>query len=232
MFNSFFALIRGRSYEGAQAVIDANALTVLRQQIRDSAAAVTSAKKAIAVAQAQHEREKQQHDSLVKRIKDLEIRTLAAIDKGEDDLAREAAETIAILEAERDGSVEAQDRFEREIERLKRIVQKSEAQLRDLQRGERLATVTAKTQRLRNTTPAATASSIKDAESTLTRLRERQLEMDAAANALDELTRDDEPVSVEQKLSEAGCGTPIRSTADQVLERLKAAQKSTPKKTK
>ena len=230
MFNSFFALIRGRSHESAQAVIDANALTVLRQQIRDSASAVTSAKKAIAVAQAQNDREKYQYDLLVNRIHDLEVRTLAAIDKGEDALANEAAETIAVLEAERDASLEAQGRFDREIDRLKRIVQKSEAQLRDLQRGERLATVTAKTQRLRSTTPVATASSIKDAEATLTRLRERQMEMDAAANALDELTKEEDPISVEQKLSEAGCGTPIRSTADQVLERLKAGKKSNAKK--
>ena len=183
MFNSFFALIRGRSHECAQAVVDANALTILRQQIRDSAAAVTSAKKAIAVAQAQNDREKQQFDALVVRIQDLEVRTVEAIDKGEDELAREAAETIAVLEAERDASLEAQKRFAREIERLKRIVHKSEAQLRDLQRGERLASVTAKTQRLRHNTPVAAVSSLKDAEATLTRLRERQSELDAAANS-------------------------------------------------
>ena len=117
MFNSFFALIRGRSHESSQAVIDASALTILRQQIRDSAAAVTSAKKAIAVAQAQNDREKQQFDVVVARIRDLETRTVEAIEKGEETLAREAAETIAVLEAERDASLEAERRFDREINR-------------------------------------------------------------------------------------------------------------------
>lgn len=230
MFKSMFALIRGTSHEAAQGVVDRNAMIILRQQIRDSAEAVTSAKKAVAIATAQNEQEKRQHQKLVARIGDLEDRTIAALENGESELAKEAAEAIAILEAERDASEQAQKSFSVEIERLKRVVLQSEARLRDLKRGHRIADATDKTQRLRQSAPNSGLSALQDAECTLTRLRERQMEMDAAANALDDMADENNPDAIAQKLSEAGCGSPITSTADQVLARLQNKTGNKPKK--
>ena len=229
MFKSMFALIRGTSHEAAQGVVDRNAMVILRQQIRDSADAVSSAKKAVAIAIAQNEQERRQHSKLVARIEDLETRTISALETGEDALAQEAAEAIAILEAERDTSTQAQKRFTAEIERLKKVVLQAEARLRDLKRGQRIADATDKTQRLRQSVPNSGLSALQDAESTLTRLRERQMEMDAATHALDEMADESNPEAIAQRLSEAGCGAPITSTADQVLARL---QKKSSKKSK
>ena len=229
MFKSMFALIRGTSHEAAQGVFDRNAMVILRQQIRDSADAVSSAKKAVAIAIAQNEQERRQHSKLVARIEDLETRTISALETGEDALAQEAAEAIAILEAERDASTQAQERFTTEIERLKKVVLQAEARLRDLKRGQRIADATDKTQRLRQSAPNSGLSALQDAESTLTRLRERQMEMDAATHALDEMADESNPEAIAQRLSEAGCGAPITSTADQVLARL---QKKSGKKSK
>ena len=229
MFKSMFALIRGTSHEAAQGVVDRNAMVILRQQIRDSADAVSSAKKAVAIAIAQNEQERRQRSKLVARIEDLETRTISALETGEDALAQEAAEAIAILEAERDASTQAQKRFTAEIERLKKVVLQAEARLRDLKRGQRIADATDKTQRLRQSAPNSGLSALQDAESTLTRLRERQMEMDAATHALDEMADESNPEAIAQRLSEAGCGAPITSTADQVLARL---QKKSGKKSK
>ena len=229
MFKSMFALIRGTSHEAAQGVVDRNAMVILRQQIRDSADAVSSAKKAVAIAIAQNEQERRQHSKLVVRIEDLETRTISALETGEDALAQEAAEAIAILEVERDASTQAQKRFTAEIERLKKVVLQAEARLRDLKRGQRIADATDKTQRLRQSVPNSGLSALQDAESTLTRLRERQMEMDAATHALDEMADESNPEAIAQRLSEAGCGAPITSTADQVLARL---QKKSGKKSK
>lgn len=221
MFKSMYALFRGTSHDVAQEVADRNAMVILRQQIRDSAEAVKSAKKAIAISSAQNEQENQQYTKLVERIKDLEERTMQALDQGKEELAKEAAETIAILEAEQQASREAQTRFTKEIERLKRVVLQSETRLRELKRGQRIASVTDKTQRLRHSAPNSGLSALQDAESTLDRLRERQVEMDATANAYDELALETNPDTIAQKLSEAGCGTPLHSSADQVIARLK-----------
>ena len=220
MLKQFFALVRGRSYEAAETVVDRNALVILRQQIRDCADAIAAARRAVAIAIAQNEQEVAQFKKLVVRIDDLEKRTIAAIEQGQNELAREAAETIAMLEAERDASSEAQKSFSTEIERLKRIIRVSEMRLRELQRGQRIVAAVDSTQRLRESAPGSSLSALKDAEETLLRLRTRQKQIDATAAAMAEMEQSGDPAAVSEKLAAAGCGAPLRSSADAVLERL------------
>ena len=87
MFKQIATLFRGRSYEAAEAVVDRNAMAILRQQLRDCAQAVTSARRAVAVAIAQNEQEIAQHRKLLARIDDLEKRTVSALEQGKDDPA-------------------------------------------------------------------------------------------------------------------------------------------------
>ena len=222
MLKQFFALVRGRAYETAERTVDHNALTILRQQIRDCAAAIDAARKAVAIAIAQNDQEIEQHKRLVARIADLETRTIAAIEQGKTALARQAAETIGLLEAERDACEAAQKNFDVEIERMRRIVHASEMRLRELRRGERIAAAADRTQRLRHGAPNSSLSALKDAEETLTRLRLRQKEIDVASAALHEMEHAADPGAIAEKLAAAGCGQPIRSTADDVLARLSA----------
>ncbi len=220
MLKQFFALVRGRSYEAAETVVDRNALVILRQQIRDCADAIAAARRAVAIAIAQNEQEVVQFKKLAVRIDDLEKRTIAAIEQEQNELAREAAETIAMLEAERDASSEAQKSFSTEIERLKRIIRVSEMRLRELQRGQRIVAAVDTTQRLRESAPGSSLSALRDAEETLLRLRTRQKQIDATAAAMAEMEQSGDPAAVSEKLAAAGCGAPLRSSADAVLERL------------
>ena len=220
MWKQLFALARGRTHEAGQGIVDRNALVILRQQIRDCAEAIAAARKAIAIAIAQNDQEAQHYGKLVARIENLESRTVAALDQGRNELAREAAETIGLLEAERTASEEAQKNFGTEIARLKRIVTASEIRLHDLQRGQRIVSAADTTQRLRETGPGATLSTLRDAEETLSRLRTRQTQIDAAATALEEMEQFGDPAALTEKLAAAGCGAPVRTSADAVLERL------------
>jgi len=220
MLKQFFALMRGQSYEAAEAIADRNALVILRQQIRDCADAIAAARGSIAVAIAQNNQEILQYRQLVARIEDLEKRTVSALEQGRNELAREAAETIALLETERAASEDAQKSFGTEIERLKRIVRASEMRLRDLQRGQRVVAATDKTQRLRETAPGSSLSALKDAEETMFRLRIRQKQIDAAAGAMAEMEQSGDPAAMSEKLAAAGCGAPLKSSAAAVLERL------------
>ena len=220
MLKQLFALVRGRTHEAGQEVVDRNALVILRQQIRDCADAIAAARRAVAIAIAQNEQEVAQYQRLVVRIDDLETRATLALQAGKHELAREAAETIAMLEAERTASDEAQRSFASEIERLRRIVRDSERRLRDLQRGQRIAAAADKTQRLRETAPGSTLSALRDAEETLSRLRARQKQMDAAASAMAEMELSNDPETLSRKLAEAGFGAPIHASVDAILERL------------
>ncbi len=220
MFRPIIQFLRGRANDQVEEFADRNGLTILKQQIRECASAHAAAQKAVAVAIAQNKQEARQHEEISARIADLESRTMAAMEQGKDDLAREAASSIAILEAERAASEKALKQFDTEIARLRRIVEDAKLRLRALQRGERLATATSRTHTLRNTGTEGAMASLNEAEQTLSRLRQRQQEIDDTAAVIEEMDRTGTPEAVAEKLAQAGCGAPIKEAADDVLARL------------
>ncbi|MGM5053943.1 PspA/IM30 family protein [Rhizobium sp. 814_E9_N1_1] len=222
MFKLISILLRGRAHDAEQAFADRNAVPLLAQQIRDAAQSIQSARRSVAVAIAQNEQEKGQHATIVARIADLEVRASAALAKGNEGLAREAAEAIAYLEAERDASEKAQAQFTGAIDKLKGIVRASEARLQELQRGERLARATQEAQKLDVVVAGPGLATLDDAEETLARLRLRQSQNELTAAALKDMEGSIRPAGIIEKLANAGCGAPLRSSADDVLARLKS----------
>jgi len=221
MFNLVLTLLRGRAHEAEQAFADRHAMPLLSQQIRDAAQAIQSARHAVAVAIAQNEQEKRQHAAILSRIADLETRTLAALENGKEGLAREAADAIAYLEAERDASEQAQAQFTTAIAKLRGIVRAAEARLQALQRGERLARATEEAQKLDVAAPGFGFATLDDAEETLARLRARHSENETIASVLKEMESTPRSAWIIEKLANAGCGAPLRSSADDVLSRLR-----------
>ncbi|NKJ35338.1 PspA/IM30 family protein [Rhizobium sp. SG570] len=227
MFNVILTLIRGRAYDAEQAFIDRNAMPLLAQQIRDAAGAIQSARRAVAIAVAQNEQEKSQHAAIVGRIADLETRAVAALQKGNDELARQAAEAIAELEAERGSSEKAQAQFATTIAKLKATVRSSEARLQGLQRGERLARATEQTQKLNAVcNDGSGLANLDEAEETLARLRAYQDRCEIATSTLKEMDAANRPAIIIEKLANAGFGAPLGPSADDVLARLRERMNS------
>ncbi len=225
MYKQIVTLFRGRAFETQEAIVDAHALTILRQQIRDCAEAVSASRKAVAIAMAQNEQEILQCVKIKTRIADLEARTIHALEQNKLELAHEAAETIAILEMERDSSLSAQSNFSREISRLKGILRQSETRLKDIERGHRIAAVTEKTQNLREQGTGSTLNALRDAEATLARLQIRQRQIDVTDEVMAEMDKAADPSALSEKLAAAGCGTPTKTGADDVLKRLQNQMK-------
>ena len=222
MFNSILTLIRGRAFDAEQAFIDRNTVPLLAQQIREAASAIQSARRAVAIAIAQNEQEKSRHAAIVDRMADLENRAVAALQKGSDALAREAAEAIAQLEAERDASEKAQAQFAQTISKLKATVHASEARLQQLQRGERLARATEQTQKLNAACDDNSGlATLDDAEETLARLQAYQSRCEIAASAMKEMDAASRQTAIIEKLANAGFGAPLGPSADDVLARLR-----------
>lgn len=222
MLKTIVTLVRGAAFRAEEEFADRSALLILDQQIRDAAAGIERAKRALAIAIAQDEAEGRRLETTLTRIADLEERAIAALDGNNEELAAEAAEAIAVMEADRDAIREARATFAREIAALKASVRKSSQRLAELERGRRIALAAESVRRLKTGhgigTPTGSAA-LADAEATLRRLRERQLE-DAAADVACE-TFDANPVGVAEKLEAAGFGKRTRPTAASVLERLK-----------
>jgi phage shock protein A len=225
MFKTILTLFRGSVAAAGEDLEGRNALLILDQQMRDAAAAVDRAKRTLALAIAQDQQEGRRLDATNARIADLEIRAPAALDGGRQDLAREAAEQIANLEADRDAAMTARALFASEITRLRRHVSSAEARITELDRGRRIARASEAVRALRRGGVEAARpyeSTLPEAENTLKRLRERQLEAQAADEALTEIDAADGPLAVAEKLAEQGFGPRLKSTADDVLARLNA----------
>jgi phage shock protein A len=224
MFKTLVTLVRGRVVAIGEEVADQNALAILDQQMRDAAGALDRAKKALAVAIAQESQEGQRLDATRARIEDLETRAVAAIMAERDDLAAEAAEAIATLEAERDASLTARALFAAEIARLRSHVLHQQMRLSQLERGRRIARAGEAVRVARRGRIEAApifAGTLAEAEATLSRLREHQAEADAAEAAFDALDPATGPITIAEKLSAEGFGPRLKPNAADVLARLR-----------
>ena len=224
MLKMILTFVRGGAAIAGERFVDRNALLILDQQMRDAAAAFERAKKALAIAIAQDRQETERLAAGNARIADLESRVAAALAASNDGLAREGAEAIAALEADRNAAASAQALFAAEILRLRRHVAQAQARIAELDRGRRLARASEAVRQMRQGRiepgPAHEAT-LAEAEQTLKRLRERQVEAEAAETALDELDGA-AAASVTEKLAAKGFGPRLRTTAEDVLERLRS----------
>src|SRR5215472_5712523 len=230
MFKTVLTIFRGGVAAAGEELEDRTALLILDQQMRDAAAAVDRSKRTLALAIASDQQEGRRLETTNSRIADLEVRATAALEGGREDLAREAAQAIANLEAERDAAMTARTLFAQEISRLKRHVSNAEARLADLDRGRRIARASEAVRSLRRSgieAACAYESTLPEAEQTLKRLRDRQMEAQAADEALIELDAASGPLATAEKLAEQGFGPRLKTTADDVLARLKSKRTPT-----
>jgi len=225
MFKTIVTLMRGQAAAASEELADRNALLILDQQMRDATHSLERAKRSLALAIAQDGQEGRRLESVHAQIADLEIRVGEALSAGREALARDGAEAIARLEGERDAATTARALFATEIGRLRGHVAQAESRLAALDRGRRVARASESVRGLRmgRIEPAsAYQGTLSEAEQTLKRLRERQTEAQAAEDALDAIDAASGPLSAAERLAEAGFGPRMKTTADDVLARIKA----------
>ena len=224
MFKTLVTLFRARTFIAEAKFSDAHALTLLDQQVRDCVAALAEAKKAAALAAAQHQAERRRLETLERQIADLESRACAALNQGRDNLALETAGLLADLEADRDAVSRACELCERECEKMRARLRKSQARLAELDRGRNLARARDSLGQLRRDAQADNPfrAGFAEAEATLARLNQRNQLADDADEALAGFDDERSPERQAEKLAQAGCGPRLRPTAEDVLARLRA----------
>jgi phage shock protein A len=224
MLKTLITLMRGSAARADEELTDRAALLILDQQIRDAATSLEAARKALALAMAGDRQEMTRIEGFDARIADLEPRVLAALDAGDEASSREGAETIARLESDRDAARASRTLFAKEIARLKAHVADAENRMAELDRGRRSARAAEAVRRLRRGRMEEAGlhrATLSEAEATLARLRQRQSELTDAEDALDQLSRETAPAGVAERLAARGYGPALRTTADDVIARLK-----------
>lgn len=224
MLKTLLTILRGNVSKAVDAVSDRNSLVVLDQQMRDAGLTLQRARKALALAIAQDKQEGVRLDGVVSQVEDLEQRVVEALAAGDDALAREGAEAICQLESERDALATARSLFATEIGRLKGHVAQGESRLAALDRGRRIARASQAVRDMRRGGYEAALpheGTLAEAEANLRRLRDRQVEAQAAEDAMEMLDAASGPIAAAERLAAQGFGPRTRTTADDVLARLK-----------
>lgn len=218
MLKLFRLLARGAAAQAEEAVIDRHALLILDQQIRETRVSLERSRQALAAAMAGDKAEERRFAEVEARAADLEERALAALTAGREELASEAAEAIAELEAERDAIGEARLRFASEVARIRSVVADATRRQSELERGRRIAAAAEAARRLGVQANPNDRATLKEAEATLNRLRALQTE---AADTEAALAETEPGLSIAERLEREGFGASTRPSGGAVLDRLR-----------
>ena len=221
MVDRFLMMIRSALFGASENLEKGHQHALLARQVREAGQVVQAARNAVALTLAEQARETGRLERIGATLADLETRAVKAIQAGRDDLARDAAEAIAALEDDRDATRQARKGLETELASLKERVRDAEARLRDLQRGRSVTAARERIMQAGGIAASTERSSLGDAEATLDRIRARQDQERLTEDALLALSSDQAPDRIIDRLAAAGCGAPLQTSTDSVLDRLR-----------
>ena len=222
MLSKLSALFRGTAHEAGQSVVDANALKILDQEIRDADNAQGKARDDLAGLVARRRMAENELKSFGEQIGKYESSARAAVAQGKMDLAREVAGRIAELETEigtRGPQIEGMKEAEA---RLRTAIASTDQKIETLRREIDIVKVNESVQRAQTSVALQSAgaqSRIGSAADSLQRIKQRQAVNEEKLRAGQELEDKRTGADLDAKLRDAGI-LPGHSSADDVLARL------------
>lgn len=223
MFGTLRTLMTGANARGEEHLRDVFAIELIDQKIREAETALKSAKVALAGLIQRERAETRQLDQLGKRIADLTDRARAALAEGREDLAQEAAQAIAQMENEERLRRETVQRLETRILHLRQSVETANRRIIDLKQGAVAARAARREQDIQKRLGRhlGTENAFEEAQDLIERVLKRDDPFEQS-QILTEIDRGLDKADVADRLAEAGFGPATRTTAADVLNRLKA----------
>lgn len=226
MFGTLRTLFVGANARAEERVRKTYSIELIEQKIREAEASLRAAKATLASLIQRQRTEEKLAEGLSNRIADLTSRAQAALDGGNEAMAREAAEAIAQLENELATRRQTLDRLGQKTGRLQSSIEAGHRRIIDLRQGAIAAKAIRAEQgmqeRLNRT--LASRSSLEEAEDLIQSVlgEDDPLEQAEILRDIDRgLTRADLP----DRLAAEGYGPATRTTAEDVLARLKPTSK-------
>lgn len=222
-------LFRASACEPAEKLVDANALRILAQELRETEQAMVQAKRELASLMAEG-RQLERHNSQLERvIRERETQAREAMARGEDALAEELAEAIA-----RDENLLAEqrqhaDRLASQEKSLREQLRLAAHALQRYKREMSLARANHNAEQVLRQLGSQTSglqAHLGDVAQSVERIRSRQSHRSDVNDALQELDREASGEDLEQRLQRAGIATG-KQDASAVLARLRAGSDST-----
>lgn len=229
IWGKLFTLGRATANEAATAVVDANALKILDQEIRNADTAQGKARDDLAGLVARRRILEKEIESFNAQVAKYEGSARVAVEKGNMDLARQVAQRIADLEG--DIALKAPQIADMRTaeEQIHTAVAATDRKIEQLRREVDVVKVNESVQKAQAaiaSSGAGAGNAIGSAADSLARIRERQLIRGEKIRAAGELEDKRTGADLDEQLRIAGI-TPGHSSADDVLARL-SAPKSEP----
>ncbi|NSX56173.1 PspA/IM30 family protein [Parasulfitobacter algicola] len=223
MFATFRTLITGANVRAEERVRDTYAIELIDQKIREAEASLKAAKGTLASIIQRHRAEMRQVDGLKSRVEDMIQRAIQALEAEREDLASEAAHAIANMENELEIRQQTVERLDHKIIRLRQSVEAGQRRIIDLKQGAITARAVRREQDMQsklNTTITST-SSIEEAEDLIARVLQRDDPFEQS-EILHEIDQGLNHETLASRMADQGFGSANKSTAKDVLDRLKA----------
>ncbi|WP_254868615.1 PspA/IM30 family protein [Phaeobacter sp. HF9A] len=222
MFSTFKTLMTGANRRAETQLRQAYSIELIEEKIAQAADDLKAAKSTL-VSLIQKERaEARQIAALDAGIADLTSRARAALSEGREDLAGGAVGAIAEMENERRLRQDTKARLEARILRLRQSVEAGHRRLIDLRQGAISARAVKGEQRAQVRLGRSVARQPMDEAAELIAEVLGQEDPFEASEILGEIETGLTPQSVADQLAEAGFGAASKSTAADVLSRLKS----------
>ena len=224
MLAKLSALFRGTAHEAGQSLVDANALKILDQEIRDADTNQGKARDDLAGLVARRRMAENEMQSFGDQIAKYESSARSALSQGKTDLAREVAQRIAELETEigtRGPLIEGMKQAEA---RLRQAIAATDQKIETLKREVDIVKVNDSVQRAQTSVALQSQgahSRIGSAADSLARIKQKQAVQEEKLRVGQELEDRRTGADLDAKLKEAGI-LPGHSSADDILARLSA----------
>lgn len=170
-------LIKGSAREGAQEIIDANALRLLDEQIRDLSQALQTAKKELTLIVAQRIARERDIKHIEQQIEEHEGLARKALTNGRDDLAHEIATELANIERQHSARQQSVKQMQEHEQQTQHSLRQASELLQDLRHQAALVRATNHSQNAHqrlNRQGSELGDQFDNARQTLIRIQERQ----------------------------------------------------------
>jgi len=215
--------INGGINEAGEAVIDAQALRILDQEIREAADELKSSKDSLVAIMARQKVAEEKCYQMKEEITKYEGYVVSALDKKNEILALEVAEKIADLENQLANEKIGADSYKTSAEQLRFAIKQAEQNIKRIKQQADTVRATESVQRAQ----AAVAerhngsnTKLRTAMDSLERIKEKQALKSAKFQAASEISIENNDISLQEKLEKAGING-NNNKAEAVLARLK-----------
>lgn len=224
ILSKLLTALRGVATETGEAIVDAQGVRILEQEVRDAKAHLDQAKENLTEVIAEQMAAQRKVEGLKTSVAEHEQYVLQALEQNNEALALEIAEKIASLSNELEAQSAVQDSLGSSVSILKQSITETERNIQGLERELTLVKTTESVNKANEaiaTRFSGSHAALRSATESLERIKAKQQKKTDRLQAALDLQEEENGENLHAKLQEAGIISK-KATADSILERLRA----------